>query len=389
MTRALLAVVMMVTPAVAFAQASPDGGTPPVADSSQTPAEGEGEGEALEGEQAQPQAGGALANAVQARTPEAQAAQSGFQFIAAEDLYLGTGTFVDPDKYASFYTFLTIIPQYLFSVGKQRLVASASIRGLYEFTMPDNATGRRWSIYDTGLSLSAPALFREKWLTGIAFSPSIGLTIPTSPESWNAGLITTLRLGLVTSRSFHFNDQGAGIDFRVTLNGTRSFHTQRQSGYRNPTLTGGALTDKNGVSLATCRGAESLCGLAGNNTEWTFAAGGFTQLRVNGNLLFYVGYTFIRSWTYSVTEQLDEYSSQAVTNDGERAVKSGNGVRDMTTTFFGASYQINDHYSVDLGVYTAQAPLAPDNKTVRFPFWAVHNQAANATSLFFTLTAAY
>lgn len=386
MTRALLAVVMMVTPAWAFAQSAPDAGTPAQTDSSQA-AEGTEEG----GEEGEKQEqGGALANAVQARTPEAQAAQSGFQFIAEEDLYLGTGTFINPDLYASFYTFITIIPQYLFSVGGQRLVASANIRGLYEFTMPDNATGRRWSIYDTSLGLSAPALFKEKWLTGIGFSPSIGLTIPTSPESWNAGLITTLRLGLVASRSFHFNDQGAGIDFRVTLGGTRSFHTQQQSGIKNPALTRRSNVDAQGNSIALCRaGAGPLCDVAGNNTEWSFSAGGYAQLRANGNLLFYVGYTYIRSWTYAVANQVDQYTSQAVTNDGQPAAKPGNGTRDITSTFVGASYQINDHYSVDLGVQTSQTPLKPDNKTVRFPFWATSNQAANATSIYFSLTAAY
>lgn len=388
MTRALLAVVMMVTPAWAFAQSAPDAGTPPQDASSQATSTDSEEGEQTE-EGQQQQAGGALANAVQARTPEAQAAQSGFQFIAEEDLYLGTGTFINPDLYASFYTFLTIVPQYLFSVGGQRLVASANFRALYEFTMPDNATGRRFSMYDSSLSLSAPALFKEKWLTGIGFSPSVGLTIPTSPESWNAGLITTLRLGLVASRSFHFNDQGAGIDFRVTLNGTRSFHTQRQTGIRNPAITGGAQRDAQGNLLQVCRPADTLCAVAANNTEWTFSASAYTQVRVNGNLLIYVGYTYLRYWNYAVADSVDQYTSQAVTNDGQPAAKPGNGQRDYTSTFVGASYQINDHYSVDLGVQTGQSPLKPDNKTVRFPFWATTNQAANATSIYFSLTAAY
>lgn len=387
MTRALLAVVMMVTPAWALAQSVPDAGTPAQAVSSLP--DGGSEEVAEEGEKKEEQAGGALANAVQARTPEAQAAQSGFQFIAEEDLYLGTGTFINPDIYSSFYTFITIIPQYLFSVAGQRLVLSASIRGLYEFTMPDAATGRRWSIYDTGLSLSAPAIFKEKWLTGISFSPSLGLTIPTSPESWNAGLITTLRLGLVASRSFHFNDQGAGIDFRVTLGGTRSFHTQQQTGIRNPATTNGATHDSDGNLLVVCRPGETLCNVAGNNTEWSFSAGGYVQVRANGNLLFYVGYTYIRSWTYAVSTKPDDYTSHAVTNDGQPAAKPGNGQRDLTSTFVGASYQINDHYSVDLGVQTQQTPLQNDNKTVRFPFWAVSNQATNATSIYFSLTAAY
>ncbi|MGV3624943.1 MAG: hypothetical protein ACO1OB_29250, partial [Archangium sp.] len=279
MKRALAAILMVVmVPMAALGQTTPPAPTPTSPDPSATPpaqppttSTGQPTAPAVK------KASNPLAKAVQARTPEEQARQSGFQMITSLDHYLGTGTFVDAERYASLSAWLTIIPQYLFGIGSQRLVASGTIRGVWEYTLPDAATGRRWQLWDLSLGVSAPALFREKWLTGIAFTPSIGITVPTSPESWNSGLITTLRAGVVMSRSVKI------VDFRAVVSVARSFHTQTVTGYRNPEFTGGRVTDDNGVRLATCRQGEQLCGVAGNNTAWLLSVGGQVQLRATGS----------------------------------------------------------------------------------------------------------
>lgn len=394
MKRALAAILMVVmVPMAALGQeagqTTPPAPTPTAPDSSATTPEAPAQPPTTSTGQptapAAKKASNPLAKAVQARTPEEQARQSGFQMITSLDHYLGTGTFVDATKYASLSAWLTIIPQYLFGIGSQRLVASGTIRGVWEYTLPDAATGRRWQIWDVSLGVSAPALFKEKWLTGIAFTPSVGLTIPTSPESWNSGLITTLRAGVVMSRSVKI------VDFRAVVSVARSFHTQTVTGYRNPALTGAAATDSQGNLLAICRAGESLCGVAGNNTAWLLSVGGQVQLRATGSLLFYVGYTFLKTWRYAVTEtdpSQDPYASQAMTSEGRYAVRAGAGEFDRTSAFFGGSYQLNEHYSIDLGLSTVQTPL-DGQRRVRFPFIAFTNAADNATSLYFTFTAAY
>ena len=68
--------------------------------------------------------------------------------------------------------------------------------------------------------------------------------------------------------------------------------------------------------------------------------------------------------------------------------KVGLGQKDRTSSYFGASYQLNEHYSMDLGAATIQAPLTPTGQ-VRFPFLSLGTWADNTTSLFFTLSAAY
>ena len=319
-----------------------------------------------------------LANAVQARTPEAQAAQSGFQFQVGIDHYLGLGTFIDETKYASLSAWLTIAPQYLFSVGSQKLVVSATLRGTYEYTLPDVETGRHWATFDTPIGISAPALLRIPGV-GINVTPSASLTIPTSLESWNAGLITTARVGLTLSRSV------GPVDFRGILSGSGSLFGQQASGYRAPA---GVARDSQGNQLAICRQGETLCAIAGNNTAFLFQAAGFVQWRVTGSVLLYASYAYIRTWRYAATNVNDEYTPRGVDSNGNPVAKVGLGNFDRTSTSVGVSYQLNEHYSMDLGVSTTQTPLTPTGQ-VRFPFLSIGTWADNATSVYFSLSAAY
>lgn len=324
-----------------------------------------------------------LAKAVQARTPEEQAKQSGWQLITQLDHYLGVGTFVDARYYSYLAAWLTVIPQFLFSVGNQRLVASATLRGSYEYTLPDAETGRRFGIFDVSLGVSAPAFFREKALTNIAFTPSFGLTLPTSPESWNAGLITAFRVGITASRSV------GTVDFRANVSGSASIFGQQVNGYRNPTLNGSDLPrDAQGNLLVVCRPGEALCGNSNNNSAFSVSVGGQIQWRATGSLLFYGGYTYIRGWRYSANVAQDEYTPKGVDSNGNPVARVGLGSFDRSSAFFGGSYQLNEHYSLDLGCSTTQTPLTPTGQ-VRFPFLSFGTWADNNTSLYFTLSAAY
>lgn len=320
----------------------------------------------------------ALANAVQARTPEEQAKQSGFQFIVAMDHYLGAGTFVDASKYSYLAGFLTVVPQYLFGIGKQRLVASVTARVSYEYTMPDVETGRKVSWFDTRIGLSAPAVFRDTALTGIAFTPNVGLTIPTSPESWNAGMITALSVGVTMSRSVKT------VDFRLIVGGSRSFYASAQNGVR-----ASGARDEQGNLYMVCRAGESVCGFSNMNPAWSFNVGGQVQWRATGSLLFHAGYTFIKAWRHGATYTQDEFTPKALDENGNAVADVGLGVSDRTSAFVGASYQLNEHYSIDLGLSNVQSPLHANNQNVRFPFLSFGSWADNATSLYFTLTAAY
>jgi hypothetical protein len=379
-----LALTATVISAVVWAQAvSPlnDQSTTPVVDSNAaaapvapTPTEGTGATPGAE-------APNPLASAVQARTPEEQANQTGLQVITALDHLLGVGTFVDAKTYSLLLANLTIQPQVLFGVKGTRLAASATLRGSYEYTLPDNDTGRRFSPGDIRLGLSAPAIFRDKALTGIAITPSAGLTLPTSFESWSAGLITSFSLSAAATRSF--TTGVGGFDLRFSLGGSRGLYTSPVNSIR-------ATTGKDtfGNLLVVCRTGEASCATAGQNTAWSANLAGQVNWRVTGEVIVYVGYTFIKTWREAAASTLDDQSPKALDSNGNPVARAGYGQSDRTSAFFGASYQLNEHYSLDLGLQTVQTPLTATGH-VRFPFFAFGSLADNSTNAYFTLTAAY
>jgi long-subunit fatty acid transport protein len=117
-------------------------------------------------------------------------------------------------------------------------------------------------------------------------------------------------------------------------------------------------------------------------------AGGQVQWRATGSFLLYAGYTYIKVWRNPATETVDAYTPKANDVNGNPVAKPGAGEFDRTSAFVGASYQLNEHYSIDLGVSTIQTPLTPTGQ-VRFPFLSFGTWADNATSVYFSLYAAY
>jgi len=325
-----------------------------------------------------------LANAVQARTPEEQANQSGFQFQVSFDNWLGTGTFVNPALYSYLASNLTVQPVYLMPFLGKRLVLSATLRGTYEYTLADTETGRRFTFYDTALGASIPAAFRDTKFTGISFSPSVGLTIPSSPESFQAGLITSLRAGVTMSR------RAGPIDLRASVSGTRGFYARPFSAVANPSVAdpSQAPRDKAGNLTVVSRAGEPFSGWSGWNPAWGLSIGAQAQWRATGSLILIAGYTYLYTWREMATPVADQYTSRALDANGNPAAHVGYGRSDRTATFIDLSYQLNEHYSLDLGLSTIQSPLTPTGQ-VRFPFLSFGTWADSNTTLFFTLSAAY
>lgn len=311
-------------------------------------------------------------------TVEEEAARSGFQIGADLDHWLGTGTFINPNYYASFTGALSVSPAYSFKVGGVNLRASALGRLIYEYTLPDNPTGRRIAPWDIRLGLSAPAVWKEK-LTGIAVSPSIGLTIPTSPESWQAGLITSASAGVSLSRSVGM------FDFSASVSGSHGFFTNPQNNLKAPNQK-----DLQNNLVVVCRTGESVCNSPGMNTEWVVSTGGNVNWRITSALIFSVSYSYIHYWAYGLP--VDQYSPQTVDSNGH-PVAVGQGQADRTFGVFGLGYDLSDHYNVSVSASTIQTPRTMGANgqagSFRFPFWAFGNAADNSTTVNFTLSAQY
>lgn len=339
---------------------------------------------------AQPQQQNALANAVQARTPEEQANQSGFQFAFGLDHYLGTGTFVNPQLYASLVAAPSVSATYLFGIKGIRFAASARVWAFYEYTLPDTPNGRRFFPQDTRFSLVAPALFRDKAVTGIAITPSLSAVIPTSPESWTAGLITTLGAGAAVTRSVKVGS--GGFDFRINVAASYGFFTSPVNGVRNFPTSAPGNRDALGNQIVIGRPDETFAAVNGMNPAFSGTLGGGVNWRTGGNLLLFAGYSYTRSWNNpAVLNAGDPTLPQAFDSNGNQVGRSGAGGLDISRAFVGASYQLNEHYNLDLYLFTLQTPLvrSGDKWVPRFPIGSITDTASNNTSIIVSLGAAY
>lgn len=311
-------------------------------------------------------------------------AQTGLTIGADLDHWLGTGTFVNPNYYSYLAANLSITLRYAFKVRETILAASLSGRLTYEYTLPDNSNGRRFSPWDTRLGISAPGLIKNSF-TGISISPSLGFVIPTTLESWNAGLITSLSAGLSVSKAL------GRFEFLLTGSGARAFHTNPMNAIHAQNLAEQSQTRNSAGELTVLsRAGETLSDSAGMNTAWTASVGGNVKLRITDDLSVSVGYTYLHYWKYEVPN--DQYTPTALDSNGNPVAK-GNGQLDRTFGVIGADYALNDHFGVSLSASTIQVPRSPGASGqaggIRFPFWAIDNAASNATSVNFTFSASY
>lgn len=338
---------------------------------------------------AQPQQN-ALANAVQARTPEEQAKQNGFQFSFGIDHYLGTGTFVNSEQYASLVAAPSVGATYLFHPGGITMAASLRLSAYYEYTLPDTPNGRRFFPQDTRLGLVAPAIFQDKKVTGISVTPSVSLVLPTSQESLTAGLITTVGVGAAATRSVKVG--GGGFDFRLTLSGSYGFFTTPVNGIRNLPSTAPGNRDALGNQIVIGRPDEIFASVNGMNPAFAGTLGGSVNWRTGGNLLMFAGYSYTRSFNQAATTNLNDPTlPQSLDSNGTQVGQGGMRGGDVTRAFIGASYQLNEHYNLDFYVFTLQSPLRRegDKWVVRAPIGSFVDAASNNTSLIVSLGAAY
>ncbi|MCA2981881.1 MAG: hypothetical protein INH41_20565 [Myxococcaceae bacterium] len=344
---------------------------------------------------AQPQQQNALANAVQARTPEEQANQSGFQFAFGLDHYLGTGTFVNPQQYASLIGAPSLSATYLFAIKGVKFAASARLFAFYEYSLPDTPNGRRFFMQDSRVSLVAPGLVKEK-LTGVAFTPSAVLVLPTSVESFTGGTYFTVGLGGALTRSVKVGK--GGFDFRLNLSGGATAarpvvgvlnpYCMQQGGTCGPAQN----RDPFGNLLVVGRPDEQFAAGAGMNQLFSGTVGGSVNWRTGGNLLLFAGYSYTRSWGYAATlNPNDQTLPQGNDDQGVQLGRAGMGAGDLTRAFIGASYQLNEHYNIDLYAFTLQSPLVRrgDAWVPRFPIGSIIDAASNNTSIIVSLGAAY
>jgi hypothetical protein len=311
-------------------------------------------------------------------TPDQLATLSGLSINASFDSYLGQGTFYNANLYSYLASSFFLGARYQFSLFHTKFAVSGSGYIVYEYTMPDAPTGRRWNWRDLAFSLSAPAVFKETRFSGISVTPSLSFTVPITPESWAATTVTVLGAGLNFTRSI------GKFDLAASVSGSKGFH-------RSWVGVVGAVNDPNGIPTVVCRSSDPvLCGDQTTNTAFGMGVSLSADFRATDNLSFSAQYVWRMGWKYPIANAGDPYNPQAVTSSGQAVADTGY-VRgpDLIITSIAANYQISDHWGVSLYTYTAMPPKTADDKNFRFPFWDFLSGPMNYSQLGLSLSASF
>ncbi len=371
-----LTVLLVILVAVqAMAQTAP--ATPPPATSAAAPS--------VTAQAATPAAAPATASAGSAvLTPEQLAMLRGFFFSFSVDHLLGLGTFVDPQLYANlsaninaFISYRTRLFGKAFSIGFQPF----GLQGFsYEYTLSDAANGRRWSWSDARVALAMPALIKEK-NTGIVITPSFNIIVPTTIESWGAGLISRLGFGLSMNKNFK-TPIGTFIANFGGL-GTIGLYTNTQSVVR-PTLK-----DAAGNHRVLCRNGETACGINNNNSFLALQGSLNVTWVATESIFLTVGYGMQTSLNYAAASTVDEFTPPTRDANGNPVARTGMSRSDTQSASISLSFNLTNSISGTVYLFNFAPLLTADNKSVRFPLIDVTGLANNNTAAGFSLSATY
>jgi hypothetical protein len=312
--------------------------------------------------------------------PADSSSRKPFKIGVGIDHSIGSGTFA-ASRYALVAAKLTVSPSYAFAFRGVELSASANVTGSYEYTPPDNPTGRRYDWADIGLNLSAPSFFIDERLTRIAVSANVGATLPISLASRWSNVITAFSGGLSLSRTIG----------KFTLDGTVGAKKPLYSslGLRLP------LWLVQQTNRTACMGAAggqlpSAC-LAAVGTDgvpplWALSGAISARYQLEEKVSLSAGFGLGKTFKHVVG--VDEFSTQAVYSNGQ-PVADAQGQSDRMIGTLGASYQLTDAISVSLAMGTVQAPLTADGKALRFPFFAFRNVEDSYTSYSLSFAGSY
>jgi hypothetical protein len=325
-------------------------------------------------------------------TPDQLATLSGLSINASFDSYLGQGTFYNASEYAFLASSLFLAARYQFTLFHTKFAVSGTGYVMYEYTMPDAPTGRRFTWRDLAFSLSAPAVFKEKRFTGISMTPSLAVTVPITPESWTATTITVISAGLNFTRTI------GRFDLAASVSGSRGIHRSWTS--QIPGTQPGVVlsreppderTDIANIPTVICRASDPiLCGGQSTNNAFGLGYALTADFRATENLSFSAQYVFRMGWKYPLVGAVDMYTPQAVTSSGQPVADTGY-VRapDIVITSLAVNYQISDHWGVSLYTYTAMPPKTADDANFRFPFWDFISGPMNYSQIGFSLSASF
>ncbi len=298
--------------------------------------------------------------------------------LVISDTAVGFGTFVqgyDDDPFVG--QALSLRPSYRIDEipGTASLILRQDLS--YEFTDPNNPSGRSFDYGDTVLWLVAPQLWTEQH-TSITLGGEARLTAPISYASRAADKITALTLGPRFTRVFG--------DFTAQLRvlGTKHFYAHSNVGLQRDE----AGDTDDGVPLAHCRAGETWCAGGAYVPSWGASLYGLLAYafdeKLTGSLVLQYG----AGWREAAPE--DEFTSQATDVNGERIVQQGmQRTADTAVATIDFTYQLSEIVGLSAGVVSEMPTLTADNKRLRFHLIDFATPSNNYSSLYFDVIASF
>ena len=238
---------------------------------------------------------------------------------------------------------------------------------------------------DTLITWSTGEIVKDEWLTGIGLSSSLRFYLPTSPGSQSRTLIMGIGPGVGLKRTFGF------VELTASTRAKYSFHRFDNQVF---TVDGEGDDDSaDGVRAAyqgcvprgnsknsALRNDEVGCGGA-QNADWTWYHSFASEFQITRALSASITLMIINS--FGIPIAIDEHSS-AVT-----ARTDNENQRDSTWGIVDATYAVNNHLDLSVGISSLQTAKSADGEHIRFPWWDFEGPQGNNTSLYFDVTGSF
>ena len=297
--------------------------------------------------------------------------QSPFLLNTSLATFVGQGTFVsEPQGNPSVVSQLTLSPSY--RLGGVVLFASQTMA--FEWTQPDNATGRQFEPFDTSLGVLWPlnlkSIDTRLQLVG-------GVRLPVSYASRAEGLYGGLFVGATGIYQTPLKGLQLVLGLRGQANG--SAESLRSDGGDDSTFDDRALGE---VSISSCytRAGEdqsTACGAVPTTAQLS----GRLSLTYNvSKLTFVVGLSVISLFRGDLGPN-DELRSENA--------RAGLNARTFTSGTVSMIYAAQSWLLVTGGITSFQPIQTADGRGMRFPFWNFSGANNNFSSLFLATTFLY
>jgi|GEM_PF-1941169 len=293
----------------------------------------------------------------------------------------GTGSFA-PSSYKNHFFAQSLA----LSLGV-RLPARFSVRAgwnfSWEYTDPNNASGRKFFPGETTLSVSwrDPILALKKIVnTGL----SVSFDLPSSYLARMSTRYVRLGTGLSLSRRF-------GI-VMVSYQGTfsKSFHKYttpvfNQGNFDMPSLFASqAVSD---LLKTSDLGPGEMPVPAQRNISWQIGNTLAVNVFILKTLSAGVSYSIFNAFKYPMPKR-DEFTPEINTVNGTM-LGDARGRVDFTSSNIFVSWNPIRYLGLTLGLRTMQPPFSADNKSLRLPFFNFFTPNNNFTNIYFNITGRY